>query len=101
MRTRLAPSSGHRPPGGRLRQGCGVVLAGVGLEIARTHHEKWDGSGYPDGCRGDGIPVSGRIVAVADVYDALTHERPYKSAWPEDLAVDEIVDQRGRHFDPE
>jgi putative two-component system response regulator len=78
-----------------------IPVLRLASEIARTHHEKWDGSGYPDGRSGLDIPVSGRIVAVADVFDALTHVRPYKSAWPVELAINEIIAQRGRHFDPE
>lgn len=68
--------------------------------VARTHHEKWDGRGYPDGLSGEDIPLAGRIVAVADVFDALTTERPYKSAWTVSDAVTEITEQSGRHFDP-
>ena len=70
-------------------------------EIALTHHEKWDGSGYPYGLSGNNIPITGRIIALADVFDALTSERPYKSAWSVDKAVDLIVDHAGRHFDPD
>ena len=69
--------------------------------IALTHHEKWDGSGYPEGLSGEDIPLSGRIVAVADVLDALTSKRSYKSAWPLDEAVDYICSNSGTHFDPE
>lgn len=69
-------------------------------EIVLTHHERWDGSGYPAGLSGEQIPISGRIVGLADVFDALTHERPYKPAWPIDMAVAEIRSQSGRQFDP-
>jgi putative two-component system response regulator len=69
-------------------------------EIARTHHERWDGRGYLQGLSGSEIPLSGRITAVADVFDALTHERPYKLAWETDRALEEIEVQRGRQFDP-
>ncbi|MEG3617537.1 HD domain-containing phosphohydrolase [Magnetovibrio sp. PR-2] len=68
--------------------------------VAATHHEKWDGSGYPEGLAGEGIPLVGRITAVADVFDALTSERPYKKAWPVDEAVAFIKSQAGQHFDP-
>jgi putative two-component system response regulator len=68
--------------------------------IARSHHEKWDGSGYPQGLAGETIPLAGRIVAVADVFDALTSVRPYKKAWPVDEAVRWIHDNAGTHFDP-
>jgi putative two-component system response regulator len=69
-------------------------------EIALTHHEKYDGSGYPKGLAGDAIPLTGRIVAIADVFDALTSVRPYKRAWSEEEAVDYLLQQKGRHFDP-
>lgn len=69
--------------------------------IALTHHEKWDGSGYPGGLSGKDIPLIGRIVAVADVFDALTTERPYKKAWPVQEALDYLEAQSGKHFDPE
>lgn len=69
--------------------------------IALSHHEKWDGKGYPYGLVGDKIPLEGRILAVADVFDALTHERPYKNAWSVEDAVKEIQDQAGAHFDPQ
>ncbi|WFS61559.1 two-component system response regulator [Pseudodesulfovibrio thermohalotolerans] len=68
--------------------------------IALTHHERWDGSGYPAGLSGEDIPLEGRIVALADVFDALTSIRPYKAAWPVDKAWSYIGEQRGRHFDP-
>ncbi|MFC5461066.1 response regulator [Massilia niabensis] len=69
-------------------------------DIALTHHEKYDGSGYPKGLAGDAIPLTGRIVAIADVFDALTSVRPYKRAWSEEEAVDYLVQQKGKHFDP-
>lgn len=68
--------------------------------IAASHHERWDGTGYPNGLSGEDIPIEGRIVAVADVFDALTHERPYKKAWPVEDALAEIQRQSGRQFDP-
>lgn len=75
------------------------------LELARTialsHHEKWDGSGYPQGLAGTNIPEAARIVAVADVFDALTSSRPYKAAWSIDEATSYIQNQAGQHFDPE
>lgn len=75
------------------------------LRLARTialcHHEKWDGSGYPEGLKGTDIPLPARIVAIADVFDALTSERPYKKAWTAAEAVAHITDQVGIHFDPE
>jgi HD-GYP domain-containing protein (c-di-GMP phosphodiesterase class II) len=72
----------------------------IARQVARWHHEKWDGTGYPDGLRGEQIPLAARIVAVADVYDALISERPYKKAWPADEAVAELRLLRGSHFDP-
>ncbi|MEO5349980.1 MAG: DUF3369 domain-containing protein [Magnetococcus sp. YQC-3] len=70
-------------------------------QIALHHHEKWDGSGYPSGLHGEGIPVTARVVAVADVFDALVSERPYKKAWSVDVALAEIEASAGKHFDPE
>ena len=73
----------------------------LGMEIAYYHHEKWDGSGYPKGLKGEEIPLSARIVALADVYDALTSNRPYKKAFPHEKAREIIVNDRGKHFDPD
>ena len=70
-------------------------------EIALTHHEKWNGTGYPRGLAGDAIPLSARIVAIADVFDALTTRRPYKEPWPVQDALDHIAAQSGQHFDPD
>ena len=70
-------------------------------EIALTHHEKWNGTGYPQGLAGDAIPLSARIVAIADVFDALTTRRPYKEPWPVQDALDHIAAQSGQHFDPD
>jgi two-component system response regulator RpfG len=69
--------------------------------IAYCHHEKFDGTGYPLGLKGDDIPLEARVVALADVFDALTSKRPYKPAWGWDAAVNHLVEQKGRHFDPE
>jgi len=69
--------------------------------IAQTHHERWNGEGYPAGLRGEDIPLAGRVVAVCDVFDALTHERPYKAAWTVGEAVGELRAQRGEFFDPD
>ncbi|WP_137166723.1 response regulator [Salinimonas lutimaris] len=68
--------------------------------VALTHHEKWDGSGYPAGLRENDIPVEGRIVAVADVFDALTSKRPYKDAWSVEKTLEVMREQKGRHFEP-
>lgn len=70
------------------------------LAVVRSHHERWNGRGYPDGLSGDAIPLEARIFAVCDVYDALTHARPYKDAWTPASALAEIQAQRGEHFDP-
>ena len=72
----------------------------LAVEIALTHHERWDGTGYPRGLAGDAIPVGGRIVAVADVYDALTSKRAYKDAFSHELARGVVVRGRATHFDP-
>lgn len=68
--------------------------------IAISHHEKWDGSGYPAGLKGEQIPLEGRITAIADVFDALTCQRPYKKAWPVEAAFEFLQEQSGKHFDP-
>jgi len=75
-------------------------VLGLARNIALTHHEKWDGSGYPNGLAGNDIPLEGRICAIADVFDALTSIRPYKKAWTEAEALDFLVKQKGKHFDP-
>ena len=91
----------HTEIGSRLLDGDDSTLMQMACEIAHTHHEKWDGSGYPRGLAGEAIPISGRIAAVADVFDALTSERPYKRAWSIDAAVDRIRASSGMHFDPQ
>lgn len=78
----------------------GAFLA-VAMEIARCHHEKWDGSGYPDGLAGEQIPLAARLMAVADVLDALMTNRPYKIAMPLEQAIAIIEQGRGVHFDPQ
>lgn len=91
----------HAAAGGRILQGSRIPVLVYAAEIARHHHERWDGTGYPDRLAGEQIPLSARIAAVADVYDALTTERPYKEAWCEEAAVAEIIRQSGTHFDPQ
>jgi len=71
------------------------------LDIPYCHHEKWDGSGYPRGLKGEQIPLAARLFAVVDVYDALTSDRPYRKAWPHQAALDFIGEQSGKHFDPD
>lgn len=83
-----------------LKDSTSPVLQAA-AQIALTHHEKYDGSGYPQGLRGEAIPIFGRIVAVADVFDALTSERPYKQAWEMLRATDFLARGRGSHFDPD
>jgi PAS domain S-box-containing protein/putative nucleotidyltransferase with HDIG domain len=91
----------HTAVGAQMLAGSSFALLEVAEQIALTHHEKWDGSGYPAGLVGDAIPIVGRIVAIADVFDALTHERPYKKAWSTADAITEMTGQAGRHFDPQ
>lgn len=71
------------------------------LEIPYSHHERWDGTGYPRGLKGEEIPLSARIFAVADVWDALTSDRPYRSAWSKEAALNYIREHSGKHFDPQ
>ena len=75
-------------------------LLNMAAIIAYQHHEKWDGSGYPQGLKGEDIHIAGRITAIADVFDALSYERCYKSAWDVDRILQLLRDERGRHFDP-
>ena len=91
----------HTVMGARILHGSPSDVLQAGEEIALSHHEKWDGSGYPNGLRGDAIPLGGRICAVADVFDALTNHRHYRDALPNQTAYDMIETQAGRHFDPE
>jgi putative two-component system response regulator len=91
----------HAEIGARLLDGNDSDLLTMAREIALSHHEKWDGSGYPLGLSDTTIPLSGRIAALADVFDALTSRRPYKEAWSVTDAVDLIRNNRGRHFDPD
>ncbi|MDR9467223.1 HD domain-containing phosphohydrolase [Marinospirillum sp.] len=91
----------HSSIGAALLSGDPSPLFTLAREIAATHHEKWNGQGYPDGLEGESIPQSGRIAAVADVFDALTSARPYKKAWSVEAAVELIQQEAGRHFDPE
>jgi response regulator RpfG family c-di-GMP phosphodiesterase len=91
----------HTTIGAGILAGSQSTLLLLAERIALSHHERWDGGGYPHGQRGEEIPLAGRIVALADVFDALAHERPYKQAWPLEEAVAEIRRQRGRHFDPD
>ena len=83
-----------------LLNGCTSPLLRMASSIALTHHEKWDGSGYPKGLRGEEIPIEGRITAVADVFDALSSKRPYKEAFPIEKCVNILKEGKGSHFEP-
>ncbi len=89
----------HAEIGYRILGGSDSKLLQLAASIAHTHHEKYNGSGYPRGLSGEDIPIEGRIVAVADVFDALTSERPYKQAWPLERALKLLLDGRNEHFD--
>jgi len=90
----------HTALGAKMLSGGRFPLLQRAEEIALSHHERWDGAGYLSGLQGEMIPIAGRIVAVADVFDALTNERSYKKAWSPDEAIQEIKHQSGQHFDP-
>ncbi len=90
----------HAELGSRLLSSGSSPVLQMAAVIAATHHERWDGGGYPQGLAGEEIPLVGRIVAVADVFDALIHDRPYKAAWPLELAIEEIARGSGSQFDP-
>lgn len=77
------------------------LLIDMAKNVALTHHEKWDGSGYPKGLQAEEIPLEGRIIAIADVFDALTSKRPYKPAWTVERAIELIKNESGKHFDPQ
>jgi CHASE2 domain-containing sensor protein len=91
----------HTTVGANILAGSHSPLVQLAQEVALTHHEKWDGSGYPNGLAGDAIPLSGRIVAICDVVDALLSRRPYKEPWPLERVLAELRALRGTHFDPE
>jgi putative two-component system response regulator len=90
----------HAAIGAAILKDASSPLMQHAAAIALSHHEKYDGSGYPQGLKGDSIPLYGRIVAVADVFDALTSSRPYKAAWSFERAVDWLRENSGSHFDP-
>jgi putative two-component system response regulator len=90
----------HAEEGHRLLKGSSSAILDLAATIALSHHEKWDGSGYPRGIVGEAIPIEGRIVAIADVFDALTSDRVYRKAFAVEEAVAMMRDERGRHFDP-
>ena len=90
----------HVDIGVEILSGSNFDLMDMAVEVAQNHHEKWDGSGYPRGLSGEDIPLVGRVVALADVFDALTTERPYKKAWSIEDTMAFIREQSGKHFDP-
>jgi putative two-component system response regulator len=90
----------HAEVGGFIMDGVDSPMLELAATIARTHHEKWDGTGYPNGLKGDQIPVEGRICCVADVYDALCSERPYKPKFPIQKCLEIMISERGTRFDP-
>ena len=92
---------GHSEIGQRILGDSVSELLKLAAEIAYTHHEKIDGSGYPEGLKGEDIPISGRITAICDVFDALTFDRVYKKAFPIEKAVDILNEGDGKHFDSE
>ena len=90
----------HAEMGAEILSGSDSAVIQLGEQIASSHHEKWDGSGYPSGLRGEEIPLAGRIVAVADVFDALTSRRPYKEPFTVERSLSILREGRGTHFDP-
>src|SRR5262249_23089766 len=91
---------GHAEFGFRLLEGSKARVLQMAAEISLTHHERWEGGGYPRGLRGERIPVLGRIAAIADVFDALSSRRAYKGAYPISEVLEIMRDGRGVHFDP-
>ena len=90
----------HTTIGSHILSGSKYYMLQIAEQIAKTHHERWDGNGYPNGLKGEEIPLAGRITALADVFDALTSTRPYKEKWPIEEVLCYIKEQRGRQFDP-
>ena len=90
----------HTTVGAKIVSGSSSPVMRMAEQIALTHHERWDGGGYPQGLVGEAIPLPGRICAVCDVFDALLSARPYKEPWPYQEALDELRRERGHHFDP-
>jgi putative two-component system response regulator len=90
----------HTLTGFEIMQNSTSRIMQMAADIALGHHEKFDGTGYPKGLKGESIPLAARICAIADVFDALTSERAYKKAWSIEQALDEVDKQSGKHFDP-
>jgi putative two-component system response regulator len=91
----------HSTIGARILSGSNLPLLQMAYEIALFHHERWDGTGYPQAIKGETIPIAARIVAVADAFDALTHKRPYKHAWTIEESVAELIRYSGTRYDPQ
>lgn len=91
---------GHCNMGAQILAGSGMPLLDLASESSLSHHERWDGSGYPNKLSGEAIPLSGRLVAVCDVFDALLSQRPYKDPWPVDKTLDYLKSARNSHLDP-
>jgi putative two-component system response regulator len=91
----------HTLKGAQLLHGSPSAVLQLGAQIALTHHERWDGAGYPRGLKGEEIPIEGRVCAVADVFDAMTTDRPYRQAIPNQEVLDQMEALRGKHFDPD
>ena len=91
----------HTTIGAKILSGSKAEMIIVAEQIALTHHEKWNGTGYPQGLKGEEIPLVGRIVGLVDVFDALTTKRPYKDPYPIEVALEIIKTERGKHFDPD
>ena len=90
----------HTNYGSKLLSDHDSLLVQLAASIAKSHHEKWDGTGYPDKLSGESIPIEGRITAVSDVFDALTTERPYKKPWPIEKVIELLKEESGKSFDP-
>ena len=90
----------HTTIGAEILDGCSEPWMAMAKEIALSHHERWDGTGYPNRIAGESIPLCGRIVAVADAFDAMTSQRPYKLAISDKEAIEEVIRESGAHFDP-
>jgi putative two-component system response regulator len=91
----------HTVIGSKILKGSDAEYISIAETIALCHHEKWDGSGYPNGVKGQEIPIAGRIVAIADVFDALTSKRPYKEPFTIEKSLAIVKEGRGTHFDPD
>ncbi len=91
----------HTVDGAAMLAGSEIPMLEVAEQVARSHHERWDGTGYPDGLAGDAIPIEARIVAIVDSYDSMLHDRSFRPRWNEQLVVEHLRDQRGKAFDPE